>query len=108
MTDNVTGFPDTPAIRNRRVMAEQKKWEEERDRFLEFIEPIVISDEVISGCVKVERLGHGMVRLWLYGTEDLAEKMKIIRAKLVMPEELAREMAAKIAAELTDAPVGTR
>ena len=32
---------------------------------------------------------------------DLVEKMKIIRAKLVMPEELAREMAAKITAELS-------
>ena len=59
-----------------------------------------ITAEVITGCAKVEQMGHGLVRVWLYGEEAFMEPLKVIRAKLVMPAELAREMAAKITADL--------
>ena len=45
-------------------------------------------------------MSYGLVRLWLYGEEAFIEPIKVIRAKLVIPTELAREIVAKITTEL--------
>ena len=91
--DNVVSFPVTPAIHNRRVMANPAV---EIDPHFEYIEAFELADVLITGCAKIEPLGHGLVRLWLYGTEDLSEKVKVVRAKIVVPQELAKKLAAEL------------
>ena len=109
MTDNVTSFPVTPMIQNRRIEAEEREEREREEReeaekaknpLRDCIEPVPVDDEVITGCAKVEQMSHGLVRLWLYGEEAFIEPIKVIRAKLVIPTELAREIVAKITTEL--------
>jgi len=39
--------------------------------------------------------------LWLYGTEDLSEKVKVVRARIIVPQELATKIATEINAALS-------
>ena len=50
---------------------------------MEYIEPESVIDTVCTGIAKIEDMGDGMVRVWLYADESLTEKFKVIRAKLV-------------------------
>ena len=72
-----------------------------RNPLYDVIEPCPITDEVIAGCAKVEQLGDGLVRVWLYAEETFVEPLKVIRAKLIMPADVAREIATKITAEVS-------
>jgi hypothetical protein len=50
---------------------------------MEFIEPENVIDTTITGIAKIEDMGDGMVRVWLFANEHLTEDFKVIRAKLV-------------------------
>jgi hypothetical protein len=50
---------------------------------MEFVEPENVVDTVVTGIAKIEDVGDGLVRVWLYANESLTEDYKVIRAKLV-------------------------
>jgi hypothetical protein len=55
----------------------------EGETIMEYVEPESVIDTVVTGIAKIEDMGDGMVRVWLYADESLTEKFKVIRAKLV-------------------------
>jgi hypothetical protein len=55
----------------------------EGEPIMEYVEPESVVDTVVTGIAKIEDMGDGMVRIWLYADESLTEKFKVIRAKLV-------------------------
>jgi hypothetical protein len=48
-----------------------------------YVEPESVVDTMVTGIAKIEDMGDGMVRVWLYANESLTEDFKVIRAKLV-------------------------
>lgn len=63
--------------------------------YLEFVEPIDVHDTYVDGIARVEGLNCSLARVWLYSTEGLSEPLKVIRARLVLPLEVALEMNAE-------------
>jgi hypothetical protein len=61
----------------------------------DFIEPIDVHDVFVNGMARVEPLNGGLIRIWLYADEGLAERLKVIRCKLVLPLPIALEISAE-------------
>jgi hypothetical protein len=75
---------------------------------MEFVEPESVTDTVVTGIAKIEDMGDGMVRVWLYANESLTEDYKVVRAKLVfqldrvvtLNKQAARQLSALQKAKL--------
>ena len=62
-------------------------------RLFEFEEPDWVKDVFVDGIARIEPIGDGLlVRVWLYSEQHLAEPLRVICARLVIPTGKALDM----------------
>lgn len=67
----------------------------------EFEEPDTVKDVFVDGIARIEPIGDGLlVRVWLYTEQRLAERVKVICARLVVPTGKAIDMNGEAARSL--------